>query len=532
MHLEKLGDMIVTLFSTIIKKEGECKLANMFVNLHVHSQYSLLDSCLRYEDLVQRNKELTEEFNQRTGESHQAYSCITDHGNLYAVMFHYNEAKKNNVIPIIGEEFYVTDDMYNKDAEHHRQYKNEHMIILAKNNEGYKRLSKLASLAATEGFYYKARVDDKCIENVGTDNLIATSACVAGRIPRCILNDDIAGAKKWIAYYDKLFQGNFYLEIQPTAIDHQIIVNKVLIELSKEMGIPLVATTDAHYLTQKYKNAHDTLLCMQSKDVMSNPDRWTYGGNTYYIMSKEEILNAFKQSGHENLDQNAILQAVEQTEDIAKQCLIEFEEGKHYLPSVEIPTDDKAFNEWKEKATIRKDDLDKTKYLEYLFMRGLTKKQAQSKKDRIRMAHEMQVIKEMGFETYFLLYSGLIDFIRNQAKIPCGPGRGCFKGNNLVLTNNGLKQIQDIDIGEFVYTKDEKLHEIINKFIYDVDEELLQLQVEDKFIDGITKDHKILAIKAKDFDNGIRVPQWIEADKLKINDIICEVENEDFDNLQ
>ncbi len=499
-------------------------MSNNFVNLHVHSQYSLLDSCLRLEDLVRRNKEITDEFNKKTGETHQVYSCITDHGNLYAVMFHYNEAKKNDVIPIIGEEFYVTDDMNNKDIEHYRQYKNEHMIILAKNIEGYKRISKLASLAATKGFYYKARIDDKCLEDIGTDDLIATSACIAGRIPRCIMNDDIVGAKKWIEYYHKLFHGNFYLEIQPTAIEHQVIVNKVLIELSKEMGIPLVATTDAHYLTQEHKEAHDVLLCMQSKDVMSNPDRWTYGGNTYYIMTKDEILNAFKCSGHEVLDQKAVLSAVEFSEDIAKQCSVEFVTDVHYLPSVEIPKNDSVYNEWKEKSKeSRGKELEKTKYLEYLFLNGLTKKRAQSKKDRIRAAHEMKVIKEMGFETYFILYGSLIDFIRNKAKIPCGPGRGCFKDNNFVLTQYGLKQIRDVNVGELVYAKDEKLHEVVNKFIYDVDEKLLQLQIEDKMIDGVTKDHKILAIKAKDFDNGIRIPQWIEADKLEINDVICEI---------
>ena len=495
-------------------------MANNFVNLHVHSKYSLLDSCLRIDDLVRRNKELTEEFNQKTGESHPTYSCITDHGNLFATIFHYNEAIKKGVLPIVGEEFYVTEDLNLKDSEHR---KNEHMIILAKNQEGYKRISKLASIAANKGFYYKPRIDDKHFEEVGTDNLIATSACIAGRIPQCIINEDIDGAKKWIIYYYKLFHENFYLEIQPTAIKEQVIVNKALIELSKEMGIPLVATTDAHYLTQEHKEAHDVLLCMQSKDVMSNPDRWTYKGNTYYIMSKNEILEAFKKEGHEVLDQKMVLNAVEQTEEIAKQCKTEFNTTKHYLPSIDIPKNDNAYNEWKEQSKrVRSDELEKTKYLEFLYLKGLTKKFAQTKKDRMRMNHEMKVIKEMGFETYFILYDQLIDFIRNKAKIPCGPGRGCFIPDCEVSTSTGIKHIKDVNIGDFVFSIDEQLHEVTNKFIYDVDEELLKLEVENKSIDGITKDHLILAIKAKDFDAGVRSPRWIKACDLEINDVICE----------
>ena len=500
-------------------------MPNMFVNLHVHSQYSLLDSCLRVEDLVKTNRKLTDDFNEKNNENHQAYSCITDHGNLYAVMFHYNEAMKKNVMPIIGEEFYVTDDMLNKDIEHYRNYRNEHMIILSKNMEGYKRISKLASLGATKGFYYKPRIDDKCLEEVGTDNLIATSACVAGRIPQCIKKDDIESAKKWIAYYNKLFHENFYLEIQPTAMEDQVKVNEVLIALSKEMGIPLVATTDAHYLVKENKEAHDVLLCMQSKDKMSNPDRWTYGGNTYYIMSKEEVLEAFKRDGHEKLDQKAILEAVENTENIAKQCITEFESDKHYLPSVKIPKDDDAFNDWKKlsKQTNEK-DLEKTKYLTYLFLNGLTRKNCQSKKDRMRAMHEMKVIQDMGFETYFILYDSIISFIRYKAKMPNGPGRGCIRGVNNVRTLDGKNKLKDIKIGDYVYASDNCLHEVINKYIYDVDEELLDLEFEDKKINGITKDHKILAIKNYDFDNNVRIPQWIEANKLEVNDVVCEVE--------
>jgi len=496
-------------------------MPKMFVNLHVHSQYSLLDSCLRMEDLVVRNKAITEEFNQKHNENHTIHSCITDHGNLYATMFHYNLCKNYNIHQIIGEEFYVTDDALNKDKEHYKDHPNEHMIILAKDYEGYKQISKLSSLGFTKGFYYRPRIDDSMLEEIGTDHLIATSACVAGRIPRCILKDDIEEAKKWIAYYDKLFNHNFYLEIQPTVIKQQGIVNEVLLQLSQEMGIPTVATTDAHYINKTFKEAHDVLLCMQSKDVMSNPDRWTYEGNTYYIMTKDEIIKAF-QDFHGDLNQKLVLDAIERTEDIASQCNVELKTLNHYLPSAEIPQDDEAYNYWKEQ--IKSDKKDKTQYLEYEFLNGLVQKWCLTKSDRIRALHELKTIEEMGFETYFILYREIIDFVRNKAKIPCGSGRGCLVGDCNVLTNHGFKQIKDIQIGNLVFAKNEKLYPVDNKYIYNVNEDLVSLSTNDNIIKGITKDHKVLAIKQKDFDNGIRIPIWIEANKLEEGDILCEVE--------
>jgi hypothetical protein len=288
------------------------------------------------------------------------------------------------------------------------------------------------------------------------------------------------------------------------------------------MGIPLVATTDAHYLNESYKDAHDVLLCMQSKDLMSNPNRWTYKGNTYFLMSKQQIITAFQQYGHKDLNQKLILDAIERTEDIASQCNVELPTLHHYLPSAEIPKTDERYNLWHD--NVKLDKKEKTQYLEYLCFNGMTQKWCFDREDRIRALHELKVIEGMGFETYFILYREIIDFVRNKAKIPCGSGRGCFAPDNKILTNQGYKQIKDIQINDLVYTHDEQLHEVLDKYIYEVDEDLLNITVEDKQITGITKDHKVLAIKQCDYDNGVRIPSWIKINDLEEGDLLCELE--------
>jgi DNA polymerase-3 subunit alpha len=349
-----------------------------------------------------------------------------------------------------------------------------------------------------------------------------------------LLKDDIEKAEYWCKHYAQMFKNSFYLEIQPTEIPSQVKVNKGLIELSKKLGIPLIASTDAHYLNKEDKETHDVLLCLQTKDLLSNPNRWTFEGNSYYIMSYEEIIDAFKKNGHEELDQDAVLEAIHNTVDVAKQCNVHIDFGKHYLPKIEPPKDDDNYNKQVEKKLKRDKNFksDDASYLRYLCLQGLKRKlpdlDTNLEKRKIyldRLNHELEVIETMGFPSYFLIVADYINYADKVAKMGVGPGRGCFTPDNLVNTENrGLVKIADVIVNDLIKGHDEKTHKVINTLNYDCDEEVLQIFSEDGKSLTLTKDHKLFAIKKEDFDKGIRTPQWYGADELNENDYIAELE--------
>ena len=482
----------------------------MFVNLHVHSEFSLLDGMIKVKDVVNFNKQ-----------HNIPYSCITDHGVLYSIPYHYQNATDEGLTPIIGFEAYVAQDHTIQDVNR------EHFILLAKNNDGYKALSYICSKGATNGFYYKPRIDDNIMLEYGTKDLIATSACLAGRIPKCLLKDDIEGAEKWCKYYAKMFPDSFYLEIQPVAVPDQVKVNKGIIELSKKIGLPLVATTDAHYLDKSLKEAHDMLLCMQSKSSWSDPNRWKFDGNTYYLMDEKEIIQAFKQNGHEVLDQNAVLEAIHNTEDIAKQCKIEFNFDKVYLPKLEPPKDDEVFN----KKIAKKKQKDPNfvpediNYLKHKCYEGLKKVKPEIltdkellKKYKQRIDKELKVIEKMNFSSYFLIVDEYVHWAKKI--MPVGPGRGCFTKDNIVNTNNGIKKIQDVTIDDKVKGIDEIEHNVINTLKYDIKENIILIQTKNKNL-KCTKDHLIYSIKKDDYEKGIRIPTWYKAEDLTVDDYVA-----------
>lgn len=487
----------------------------MFVNLHVHSEYSLLDGMIKVKDIAKFN-----------AQNNIPYSCITDHGVLYSIPHHQREASNLDLTPIIGFEAYVAKDHKVKEPNDKR----EHFVLLAKNNDGYKALNYICSEGATEGFYYKPRIDDNILLKYGTKDLISLSGCLAGRVPQCLLKNDMENAIHWTKYYAKMFKDSFYLEIQPVATKEQVKVNKGLIEISKQLGIPLIATTDAHYLSQDYKEAHDMLLCMQSKDQWSNPNRWKFEGNTYYLMTEKEIIKAFKENGHETLDQNAILEAIHNTEDLAKRCKVEFNFGKLYLPKIDPPKDDKLFNqkvEQKKKVDPNFVPVD-IDYLKHKCYEGLKqlKPEVLYNKDlfneyKNRIDRELKVIEQMNFASYFLIVDEYVHWAKQI--MPVGPGRGCFTKDNLVNTNNGIKKIQDVTKEDKVIGIDELEHKVIDTLIYKIDEEISNLKTKDVDI-NCTQDHLIYAIKQKDFDNGVRTPSWYKANELQIGDYIAEAE--------
>ncbi|HAA80510.1 MAG TPA: DNA polymerase III subunit alpha, partial [Thermoanaerobacter sp.] len=245
----------------------------MFVHLHVHSEYSLLDGSCRIKDLIAKTKELN-----------MKAIAITDHGVMYGVIDFYKEAVAQGIKPIIGCEIYVAPRSM-QDREYGIDNENYHLVLLAKDMTGYKNLMKIVTVASIEGFYYKPRVDREFLKE-HSEGLIALSACLAGEVPSYILRGEYEKAKEAALFYDSIFgRGNFYLELQDHGILEQQKVNKELIRLSKETGIPLVATNDVHYLEKKDAKAHEVLLCIQTGKTIDDEDRMSFPTDEFYLKS-------------------------------------------------------------------------------------------------------------------------------------------------------------------------------------------------------------------------------------------------------
>lgn len=376
----------------------------MFVHLHVHSEYSLLDGSCRIKDLIAKTKE----YNMNS-------IAITDHGVMYGVIEFYKEAISQGIKPIIGCEIYVAPrTMYDK--EYGIDNENYHLILLCKDMTGYENLMKIVSAASIDGFYYKPRVDHKFLEK-HSDGLIALSACLGGEVPSYILKGDFEKARDTALFYDSIFgRGNFYLELQEHGIVEQRKVNKELIRLSKETGIPLVATNDVHYLERKDSKAHEVLLCIQTGKNMDDEDRMTFPTDEFYLKSPDEMSEIF----------SYCIEAVENTEKIANMCNVEFEFNKTKLPKYDLP-----------------DGISSYDYLKKLCFDGLKKRYKEPNDEVVeRLNYELSVINQMGYVDYFLIVWDFIKFAKDNG-IMTGPGRGSAAGS-LVAYCLGITNIDPI----------------------------------------------------------------------------------------
>ena len=252
-----------------------------FVHLHVHSEFSLLDGASRVKELPVRAKELGMDA-----------IAITDHGVMFGAIDFYKACKANDVKPIIGCEVYVAPrTRFDKEAGIDNKY--NHLILLAKNNNGYKNLSKLVSLSFLDGYYYKPRVDKELLEKYHED-LICCSACLAGEVPQAILNNDMEKAEETAMWFKNLFGEDYYLEVQANSLSEQIMVNQKLVALARKLDIPLVATNDSHYLKKEDYYNHEVLLCVQTGKRMTDEDRMSFSTNDFYVKSPEEMEEFFE----------------------------------------------------------------------------------------------------------------------------------------------------------------------------------------------------------------------------------------------
>ncbi len=365
--------------------------ADEFVNLHVHTEYSLLDGACRIKELIRRTKELG-----------QTAVAITDHGNMYGAVEFWNEAKKQGIKPVIGCEVYVA-PRTRFDKEPKLDTTPYHLLLLCENNEGYRNLVKLVSLAGIEGFYHKPRVDIELLKKYH-GGLICLSACLAGEIPRLLTNGSFSEAKETALKYREIFGAdNYYLEIQNHGISDEIRILPQLYKLSEETGIPLAATNDCHYIKKEDAEIQNVLLCIQTGKILGDPDALSFETEEFYLKSADEMAELFK--GHE--------EAVKNTSLIAERCNVEFEFGSIKLPRFTIDG-----------------VIDNAEYFRNLCRNGMIDRYGQSPSEKVRerLEYELSVIEKMGYVDYFLIVWDFIKYARDH-NIPVGPGRGSGAGS-------------------------------------------------------------------------------------------------------
>lgn len=362
-----------------------------FTHLHVHTEYSLLDGSAKIKELVARAKELG-----------MKALAITDHGVMYGAIDFYKACREKGIKPIIGCEVYVAPgSRFDKEAS-----KNEsryyHLVLLAKNNQGYKNLSKIVSRGFTEGYYYKPRVDMEVLREY-SEGVIALSACLAGEVASCLRNQNYEAAKEAALRHLEIFgEGNYYLELQDHGLAEQKTVNAGIMRLSKELGIPMVATNDSHYIKAEDADAHDILLCIQTGKTVNDQDRMRYEGGQYYLKSADEMEELFPYAKEALLNTNRI----------AEMCDVEIVFGEQKVPRFDVPEGYDAYS-----------------YLSKLCYEGLEKRyEPVTDELKERLLYELTTIKNMGYVDYFLIVSDFIKYAKDHG-IAVGPGRGSAAGS-------------------------------------------------------------------------------------------------------
>lgn len=379
-----------------------------FTHLHVHSEYSLLDGMSKINKAPEYVKSLGMDS-----------LAITDHGVMFGIIDFYKSCKKSGIKPIIGCEVYVAPrTRFDKDPDRDRNM--NHLILLAENMIGYKNLTKLVSAAFTEGFYFKPRVDKELLRE-HSEGIICLSACLAGAIPRKILNGDYSGAKAEALELRDIFgKDNFYLEIQNHFLDDDKPATQGLVKLSEEIGAPLVATNDAHYIKRSDAKAHDVLLAIQTGSTVDDENRMRFANDEFYLKSESEMMELFPEHP----------EAIENSHKIAERCNVEFEFGEYHLPEF-IPPEGMTNKDYLRKLCY--DGLER-RYGSEALQDGSTY--------RDRLESELEVIEKMGYVEYFLIVWDFIHYAKSN-DIPVGPGRGSAAGS-IVAYSLAITEIEPI----------------------------------------------------------------------------------------
>ena len=412
-----------------------------FVHLHVHTEYSLLDGSSRIEDLLDRTKELGMDT-----------IAITDHGSMFGVIKFYKEAHRRGIKPILGSEVYVA---INKYTEREPKDKNQyHLVLLAENDIGYRNLMNIVSEGYVNGFYYKPRVDHDILARY-SQGIIALSACLGGEVQSHLLNRNYDKAKETAIKYNEIFgQDNFFLEIQDHGMEEQKWVNQQLIQMSKETGIPLVATNDVHYLKREDAIVHDVLLCIQTGKTIDDTDRMKFPTDQFYLKSYDEMKSIFSSTE----------EALENTVKIGERCNVSLDFDTLHLPKYEIP-----------------EGYTNVEYLEELCMEGLKRRyRIITPEIKERFDFEFNTIVQMGYTDYFLIVWDFIRFAKEEG-IEVGPGRGSAAGS-IVSYALGIIDIDpleyDLLFERFLNPERVSMPDIDIDFCYERREEVIDYVVE------------------------------------------------------
>lgn len=372
-----------------------------FVHLHLHTEYSLLDGAIRIKELVSKAKEL----NYKS-------IAITDHGNMYGAVEFYKECKKNNIKPIIGSEIYLSElDHRIKDKSNSERY---HLVLLCKNEIGYKNLIKIVTESNLNGFYHRPRICKEFLSK-HKEGLIVLSACVAGESQTHILNGNEKKAIESITWFKKEFGDDFYLEIQNHGLRDEKIVREFYKKVGEDFNIELVATNDCHYLNKDDSKIQEILMAISTGKTLNDPDRLIFPNSEFYFKSQEEMEDLF----YDYPD------AIENTKKIANKCNFDFEFHNYHLPKFDVPN-----------------NMDHFEYLKSETYKGLAQKYGDNLDARLRADHELNIIKSMGFTDYFLIVQDFINFAKSK-NIPVGPGRGSSVGS-LVCYCLGIVDVDPI----------------------------------------------------------------------------------------
>lgn len=375
-----------------------------FVHLHVHTEYSLLDGCMRIENMLDRCKELG-----------MRAVAVTDHGNMFCAYHFYLEAKARGINPILGCEFYTC-------ADHtYKQGKTDlfHLILLAKNDDGYHSLCKLNSVAYVDGFYYKPRIDMPLIRKY-SKGLICLSACLAGELQQLLLQNRLEDAEKLVLEFKEIFGEDYYIELQDHFLPEQEFVNPILVRLARKHNIKLVATNDAHYLHRSHAEAQDVLMCVQTGKYMDDTNRLKFPNDEFYFKTQDEMAELFKDYPD----------AIANTVEIADRCHVEMVKKK-LLPNYVPP-----------------DGLTPYEYLKKLMNEGLEKKyKVITPEIRERAEYELDIVNRMGFVEYYLIVWDFINYAESKG-IPVGPGRGSGAGS-IIAYAIGITKIEPLRFNLF-----------------------------------------------------------------------------------
>ena len=371
-----------------------------FVHLHLHTQYSLLDGMIRLDDVFKKAREYK-----------MPAVAITDHGNMFGAIDFHKHAYEQGVKPIIGCELYVAQGRL---TDRNAGERPNHLIVLVKNMQGYKNLMKLTTTAFLKGFYYRPRVDKDLLKECH-EGLIASSACLQGEIADLIIQGNIEAAKKAAVGYREIFgEDNFYLEIMENGIPEQKLANAGLIEIGRELSIPLIATNDCHYLEREHSEAHDVLLCIQTGKTIKDADRMSLSTDQFYFRSPEEMYELFSLTP----------EALSNTVSIAERCNFSLEKGKFYLPNFTVKNPEETLNEYLERKA--KEGLEKL--FPVILKNNEGDEGAIKERYRKRLNEELKIIEDMGFAGYFLIVSDFVKHAKHN-DIPVGPGRGSAPGS-------------------------------------------------------------------------------------------------------